>query len=76
MNPLKGLTEWIHSMTEPRFPDVEVQLTGQDGNVFNLIGIVSRAIPGEYVKEFRNEVLSSSSYEEALTIMCEWVNVS
>ena len=27
-----------------KHPDISVQLVGQDGNVFNLMGIVSRAL--------------------------------
>jgi hypothetical protein len=69
--PLKGLD----GMTNPRFPDVEVQLTGEDGNVFNLMSIVSRKLPAEYIKEFRIDIMSSESYEDALIKMSEWVVV-
>jgi len=70
--PLKGLD----GMTNPRFPDIEVELTGQDGNVFNLIGLVSRELPREHVKEFRIDIMSSKSYEDALVKMSEWVVIS
>lgn len=60
--------------------DIDVQLTGEDGNVFNLIGIVSKALTraGERdaAKEMTAKVFASGSYEEALGIMAEYVNVS
>lgn len=63
-------------LSSPRFPDIEVELTGQDGNVFNLIGLVSRELPREHVKEFRIDIMSSKSYEDALVKMSEWVVIS
>lgn len=52
-------------------------IIGADGNVFNLIGICSRALKdaGYYDKatEMANRVTSSGSYEEALSIMCEYI---
>lgn len=50
---------------------------GADGNVFNLIGICSRALKtagySEKALEMTNRVTSSGSYEEALAIMCEYI---
>lgn len=50
---------------------------GADGNVFNLIGICSRALKTagypEKALEMANRVTSSGSYEEALSIMCEYI---
>ena len=62
-----------------KHPDISVQLTGQDGNVFNLMGIVARALRsngfwGE-VDDFISEVTSSKSYHEALAVMMQWVDV-
>ena len=55
----------------------KAQIIGADGNVFNLIGICSRALKtAGYTKEadeMINRVTSSHSYEEALSIMCEYV---
>jgi hypothetical protein len=31
-------------MPEIRYPDIEVQLTGQDGNAFMVLGAVQRAL--------------------------------
>ena len=62
-----------------KHPDISVQLTGQDGNVFNLMGIVSRALRtngfGDEVDDFVSEVTSSKSYHEALAVMMQWVDV-
>ena len=44
-----------------------VQLTGEDGNVFNLIGICSRAM--------QQRVFQAGSYEEALGILGEYVEI-
>ena len=56
-----------------------VQLIGQDGNVFNLIGICSRALKKagrlEEAKAMQERVFSCGSYEEALVIMSEYVEI-
>lgn len=58
----------------------KVKLVGQDGNVFNLIGICSRALKGagqhEQAKEMSNKCFNSGSYHEALAIMMEYCDVS
>ena len=56
-----------------------VQLTGQDGNVFNLIGICSRALRKagrvEEARLMQQRVFQAGSYGEALTIMGEYVEI-
>lgn len=56
-----------------------VQLSGQDGNVFILIGICSKALKKagmpEKVTEMRKKVRASKSYDEALQIMMEYCDV-
>lgn len=55
-------------------------LVGQDGNVFNLMGVASRTLKenglAEQAKEMRDQITSSVSYEEALAIMGEYVNIT
>lgn len=55
------------------------KLTGQDGNVFNLIGIVKRTMEKaglrNEAKEMMKRCFGSSSYDEALQIMMEYVDV-
>ncbi|AYB70629.1 hypothetical protein SEA_SERENDIPITOUS_88 [Mycobacterium phage Serendipitous] len=67
--------------TGPRFPDVHVQLTGNDGNVFLIIGRVQRALltggaTREQAAEFVNEMTDSDSYDAALATVMRWVSVS
>lgn len=55
-------------------------LIGQNGNVFNLMGIASRTLKdhgmSEQAEEMRNEIMASGSYEEALNILGEYVNIT
>jgi hypothetical protein len=55
------------------------KLIGQDGNVFNLIGIarriLSRAGQEDRAKEMSERCMSSGSYDEALGIIQEYVDV-
>ena len=55
-------------------------LIGQDGNIFNLVGIASRTLKQngmkEESKEMSNRVFSSHSYDEALNIIGEYVEIT
>ena len=55
-------------------------LIGQDGNVFNLIGIASRTLKdngmASEAKEMSSRVFASGSYDEALLIIGEYVNIT
>jgi hypothetical protein len=55
----------------------KVQLVGQDGNVFNLLGICVRALKKagqhEKVQELQKRVWECGSYDEALSTMLEYV---
>lgn len=55
------------------------QLTGEDGNIFNLTSIASKALKKygmkEQSKEMINKVFKAESYEEALMIIDEYVEV-
>ena len=70
-------------MSVPKYPEVEVTLIGQDGNIFGIMGKVSqelkRKLPkpegSEAAKEFQAEVMESGSYDEALQIVTKYVNV-
>ena len=56
-----------------------VQLIGQDGNVFNLLGVCSRALKKagrfEEAKAMQERVFKAGSYTEALSIMGEYVEI-
>lgn len=62
-----------------QFPDVEVQLTGMDGNVFAIIGRVSSALKKaghiEAGKEFANCAMDCGSYGEVLVLVDHYVEV-
>jgi hypothetical protein len=54
------------------------KLIGADSNIFNLLGIASAALRKagrkDDITEMGNRVLNSSSFDEALGIICEYVD--
>ena len=54
-------------------------LIGEDGNIFNLVGIASRTLKEagqpDQANEMAQQVFASGSYEEALGILGEYVNI-
>lgn len=56
----------------------KVKLVGQNGNIFNILGIASRALKeagyADEAKEMQTEVFASHSYEEALAIVLQYVD--
>jgi hypothetical protein len=63
-----------------KYPDVKVQLTGQNGNAFAIIGAVQKAmrranIPDEEIKAFNAEA-TSGDYDNVLVTCMKWVDVS
>lgn len=64
---------------DPIYPDITVQLTGEDGNAFSIIGRVSTvmrraAIPKEKIDAFRTEAMSGD-YNGVLQTAMKYVNV-
>ncbi|ARQ07323.1 hypothetical protein MACA111363_11305 [Macrococcoides canis] len=59
--------------------DLTVQLTGEDGNVFNLAGIVTTELKRngyrDEAKEVSERLFKCESYEAALRMFMEYVNV-
>lgn len=55
-------------------------LIGENGNIFNLMGIASRTLEKnnmkEKAKEMRDRITSSNSYDEALSIIGEYVEIT
>lgn len=55
------------------------KLIGQDGNIFNLVGIASNTLVKNGLQPQANEmtqrVMNSNSYHEALAIIMEYVTV-
>mgnify|MGYP001603400111 FL=1 len=64
---------------EPKYQDVDVLLTGQDGNVFLIIGRVSKALKragyAEAAKEFGAAAMNAPSYDAVLQLCMRIVNV-
>jgi hypothetical protein len=65
--------------SEPRYPDVTVQLTGEDGNAFAIMGAVARAlreagVPKAEVARYMKESMSGG-YDDLLMTAIKWVDV-
>lgn len=65
---------------DPRYPHIRVRLTGQNGNAFNLIGIVKRAmrqhdVPRGEIEEFSRDA-TSGDYTHLIRTCVAWVDVS
>lgn len=64
--------------SEQKKPDCK--LIGEDGNIFNLMGIASRTLRQngmvEQAVEMRDRIRASGSYDEALCIIGEYVNIA
>lgn len=65
-------------MNEQTKPDCP--LIGEDGNIFNLMGIASRTLKkngmADQAKEMQECIIASGSYDEALGILGEYVNIT
>ena len=64
---------------EVKYPDVEVQLSGRDGNAMSIIGSVSgalrRAVGNDAASEFVAEAMSGD-YDNVIQTAMRWVDVS
>lgn len=63
----------------PKYPSVTVQLTGEDGNAFAIMGRVGRelrraGVPSKEVDKFRKEAMSGD-YDNLLCTCMKWVQV-
>lgn len=78
---------WVSDQQEqpaphtPKFPGVHVQLTGTDGNILALAGRVDRAMrragcTNADVQDMINAVFDSESYDQALSVLMNTVDVS
>jgi len=63
-----------------KYPEIEVELTGHDGNAFAIMGAVSNALrKGGVSKEEINEYTTQSmsgDYDNLLRTAMSWVSVS
>ena len=63
-------------MDDPKYPDVKVQLTGEDGNAFAIMGRCGRAarragVPKEEIDKFYTEC-RSGDYDNLLNTCMTW----
>ena len=69
------MTEFNKLLNRPKKP--KMQLIGQDGNIFAIMGRASRLLKssgqGDKAKEMRDRVMSCDSYQKALNIISEYV---
>ena len=69
------MTEFNKLLNRPKKP--KMQLIGQDGNIFAIMGRASRLLKNagqsDKAKEMCDRVTASQSYSEALNIVSEYV---
>lgn len=67
-------------MNTPKYPQVEVQLTGTDGNAYAVLGEVQRALQKGGVDQVERDAFyeeaTVSDYDNLLRTCCAWVEVS
>jgi hypothetical protein len=66
-------------MKMPKYPHIKVKLTGINGNAWNLLGVMSKAmkkaeLPKEEISAFTDEA-TSGNYDKLLQTCMEWVDV-
>ena len=64
--------------TRPRYPDIFVQLTGEDGNAFAILGRTTRALRDagldhDEIDQYYSEA-TSGDYHHLLQTTMRWVN--
>ena len=67
-------------MNKVKYPNINVELIGTDGNAFAVLGKVRRAmieagVSTEEIEDFMGEAMSSN-YDHLLATCMKWVNVS
>ena len=68
------------TMSEVKYPEVEVELVGQDGNAFAIMGRVAGAlkkagVPKAEIDEYMRESMSGD-YNHLLQTAMKWVSVA
>ena len=69
-----------NQMCKPKYPEIEVDLVGNDGNAYVIIARVSNAlrranVPDKEIIEFKIEA-KSGDYNHLLQTCMKWVEVS
>jgi hypothetical protein len=65
---------------ETKYPEIEVQLTGNDGNAFSIMGTVTKALrrggaSKDEIETYMTESMSGD-YDNLLRVAMRWVNVN
>lgn len=65
---------------EPKYKDIEVQLSGEDGNAFFIIGRVTKALKAAKVEKpevdaFVKDAMSGN-YDHVIQTCMKWVSVA
>jgi len=63
-----------------KYPDVHVQLVGEDGNSFSILARTMKAlrrhgVPRPEIDQFMREA-TAGDYENLLNVVMDWVDVS
>ena len=63
----------------PKYPDITVQLTGKDGNAFNILGICLQAMRRAGLSQEERDAFqaeaTSGNYDQFLATCMKWYNV-
>lgn len=65
---------------EPKYPEITVKLTGVNGNAYNILSIVRKALLNngvsiEEIREFFLPEAMKNDYDHLLRTCIKWVNV-
>lgn len=66
--------------TGPKYPGIEVKLSGEDGNAFAIMGAVSKAlrsagVSAKEIQEYNDESMLGD-YDDLIQTAMKWVRVS
>jgi hypothetical protein len=66
---------------DPRYPDITVPMSGEDGHTGAIMGRVTAAlrrggVPASEIDEFRAAVFDCESYDAVLQLVMKWVEVT
>jgi hypothetical protein len=66
-------------MSDTKYPHITVQLTGNDGNAFAIMGAVRKAlladgVDDDEISEYMNDSMSGD-YDHLLQVAMKWVDV-
>ena len=70
----------MSSENKPKYPDIEVQLVGRNGNAFAILGRVTHALRQAKVSkaeqdEFMAQAMSGD-YDNLLNVCMQWITVT